>query len=282
MKYTLVLSLAVAAVVAMPQSPVTEPKGEALPKCQKTTDIKPLADPLQQFKPKSANFPCDMGSPIPFGPVPKGCAKFEVIVARGTSEPGDFGSMVGDPLVARIKRDMPGVNVRGYPVQYPADAGGLKFSPGGTLSLPKPGTSLAALSPTGPNDIVYRIGNQTKECPDERFALVGYSQGGGVVYRAATLLKEKPELADKVLAVVIYGSSDGSQVALPHKIVLANCARGDIACPEDGKNPGTPLGHVSYNDEGTKWHDRSAEFIKSAFNGKPLGPKLVKTADETL
>lgn len=37
--------------------------------------------------------------------------------ARGTSESGDLGMVVGDPLVARVKRDMPGVNVRGYPVQ---------------------------------------------------------------------------------------------------------------------------------------------------------------------
>jgi hypothetical protein len=40
-----------------------------------------------------------------------------VITARGTSEPGDFGVICGDPLIARIKRDLPGVNVRGYPVQ---------------------------------------------------------------------------------------------------------------------------------------------------------------------
>jgi hypothetical protein len=37
--------------------------------------------------------------------------------ARGTSEPGDLGMVIGDPLVARIKRDMPKEKVRGYPVQ---------------------------------------------------------------------------------------------------------------------------------------------------------------------
>jgi hypothetical protein len=56
-----------------------------------------------------------MGGPIPFGPVPAGCAKYEVLVARGTSEPGDFGSMVGDPLVARVHKLLP--DARGYPVQ---------------------------------------------------------------------------------------------------------------------------------------------------------------------
>jgi hypothetical protein len=52
---------------------------------------------------------------VPFGPVPAGCAKYEVLVARGTSEPGAFGSMVGDPLVARVVKLLP--EARGYPVQ---------------------------------------------------------------------------------------------------------------------------------------------------------------------
>ena len=107
--------------------------------CQYLKDIKPVTDPFLQNKPDSATFPCDMGSAIPLGKVPTGCAKFEIIVgqstslppyfdandyllelpypARGTSEPGDLGVIVGDPLVARVKRDMPGIEVRGYPVQ---------------------------------------------------------------------------------------------------------------------------------------------------------------------
>jgi len=255
--------------------PTVGPDGKPLPKCQKTSDIKPMADPLQQFKGKTANFPCDMGAPIPFGPVPKGCAKFEVIVARGTSEPGDFGSMVGDPLVARVKRDLAGGNVRGYPVQYPADGFAMALNAQGQKP---PAAEIAAHQTIGPNDILYRIGNQTKECPDEKFALVGYSQGGMVVTSATALLKAKPELAAKVLAVVLYGAGNGSTIGLPQTTLLANCARGDMACPEGGKNPSTPLGHVSYNDVDTVWHDRSSQFIVSAFNGKPLGPKLAKEA----
>jgi len=183
--------------------------------------------------------------------------------------------MVGDPVVARVKRDMPGVNVVGYAVQYPADG----FAFAANTATPKPSAAeIATHSAIGPNDILYRIGNHTKECPDEKYALVGYSQGGGVLYGAAELLKAKPELASKVLAVVLYGAREGSTMALPPSTVLANCARGDLACPEGGKNVATPLGHVSYNDEGSQWHDRSAQFIVSAFNGKPLGPKLMKEA----
>jgi hypothetical protein len=38
-------------------------------------------------------------------------------IARGTSEPGDLGVIVGDPVVARCKRDIGAQTCRGYPVQ---------------------------------------------------------------------------------------------------------------------------------------------------------------------
>jgi hypothetical protein len=53
---------------------------DAQAKCQYLKDIKPIADPLVLFKPGTATFPCDMGGTVPFGKVPTGCAKFEVIV----------------------------------------------------------------------------------------------------------------------------------------------------------------------------------------------------------
>lgn len=36
-------------------------------------------------------------------------------------------------------------------------------------------------------------------------------------------------------------------------------------------------GHISYNTKGTHWHDKSAEFIASAFQGKPKAPSTGKT-----
>jgi hypothetical protein len=40
--------------------------------------------------------------------------------ARGTSERGPFGSIVGDPLVAGVKKSLP--EVRGYAVQVKAQS----------------------------------------------------------------------------------------------------------------------------------------------------------------
>jgi hypothetical protein len=59
-------------------------KGPGAPKpgCIKLADIKPIADPLTMFEPGKADFHCDMGAPIPFGPVPSGCAGLEIIAGR--------------------------------------------------------------------------------------------------------------------------------------------------------------------------------------------------------
>lgn len=242
MKSTLVLAAVVAGVSAQ--------------KCQKLADIKPIADPLKLFPPSTATFPCDMGSAVPLGKIPQGCGQLEIIVARGTSEPGDLGMVVGDPLVARVKRDLPGVKVIGYPVQYPASMSG---------------------SATGVADVGKRIAAQAKACPDAKFALAGYSQGGMVTLQAAGKLSK--ELQDKVVAVVLYGSGDGSQVTAGLKAkTIANCAPGDFACPKAGSGPG----HVSYNNEGTIWHDRSSQYIVSAYKGQPLGQKLMRSATDKL
>ncbi|KAK3293782.1 uncharacterized protein B0H64DRAFT_374656 [Chaetomium fimeti] len=64
-----------------------------------------------------------MGDPVPMHPehIPAGCSDFEILVARGTSEPnyvaggGKFGVVVGDPIVSNTTLKLPGA--RGYPVQ---------------------------------------------------------------------------------------------------------------------------------------------------------------------
>jgi hypothetical protein len=80
MRYAIVLAAIVAIGVNAQDPPMASPPPKA--KCQKTADIKPVADPLVQFTPGSATFPCDMGAPIPLGKIPTGCAKLEVIVGR--------------------------------------------------------------------------------------------------------------------------------------------------------------------------------------------------------
>lgn len=74
-------AVAATSAFALPQTPAGEkPPIAGTGKCQKSAELKSIPDPLQMFDPKDAMFPCDMGSAIPLGPVPKGCAALETIV----------------------------------------------------------------------------------------------------------------------------------------------------------------------------------------------------------
>jgi hypothetical protein len=75
MRYAVVLAAIAALTEAQTGAP---PKAE----CKKLKDIKSVPDPLVQFRPGTATFPCDMGAPIPYGKIPTGCAKLEIIVGQ--------------------------------------------------------------------------------------------------------------------------------------------------------------------------------------------------------
>jgi len=173
---------------------------------------------------------------------PSGCAKLEVLVARGTYEPGPFGFIVGDPLIPMVKAKVQGA--RGYNVQYPADA------------------SVQSM-PTGVSDTVKRLNQQSKDCPTAKFAIVGYSQGAAVMHQAAAKLDAS--IQQKIVAVVMYGDPGRRMSKFPAKLqarVFQNCAKGDFC--GDGTQGN---GHLSYRD-GT-FHKDSAAFIAAGFNGTP-------------
>jgi len=91
------------------------------------------------------------------------CAAVDVVVARGTGEPGWLGSVVGDPLYDTLLQALP-VSSSAYRVDYPAD-------------LLDP-TSLSR----GTQDMTDHVIQQSQMCPDQEFILVGYSQGAAVVH----------------------------------------------------------------------------------------------------
>jgi len=219
-----------------------------------------------------------MGGSVPNGPAPKGCSKYELLIARGTGEPGPFGSIVGDPLVATVTKLLP--DSRGYAVQYPANFN-LSLSPA-----------------TGADDAITRLNTQNKACPDQKFALVGYSQGAGVMHGAmASSGKPIPGLSSprpildqsvisKIVAVVMFGDPafkggpgpGGTTVpefpTALQKVLMENCAPGDPVC--DPKGTGFQY-HLKYN--GTPYQPNSVAFIEAGFKGLPL-PKAVKSSKD--
>ncbi|KAL2753067.1 carbohydrate esterase family 5 protein [Sodiomyces alcalophilus JCM 7366] len=167
-----------------------------------------------------------IGEPVPMIPehIPQGCSDFEILVARGTSEPnfadgGKFGVIVGDPVVSNASMILPGA--RGYPVQYPASA------------------RIVSGVRQGAADVVSRITSQAAACPDQTFALVGYSQGAAVMRAAADDIPR--ELYGRIKSLVMFG--DGAlrlgsllsrfPVGLNNK-VMQICADGDPTCDRDG------------------------------------------------
>jgi pimeloyl-ACP methyl ester carboxylesterase len=85
-------------------------------------------------------------------------------------------------------------------------------------------------SATGTADVGKRLAQENTECPDEKFVLVGYSQGGMVVQSA--LASIPAAIQSKVVAVILYGAGTGSNVAATFKPkTLANCAPADFVSP---------------------------------------------------
>lgn len=191
-------------------------------------------------------------SPVAYGPKPSGCSSFEILVGRGTGEIGRFGLIVGDPLVSAVTRLVPGT--RGYAVQYPADSSATSVS-------------------TGVNDTVQRLIAQDKACPSQKFALVGYSQGAGVMRGAAPKIPDSIQ-QNKILAVVMFGDPGLRRLSKEFPAPLQsrlfeNCAVGDPVCTSgDSFGP-----HMTYNSAGTSYQRDSANFIAAAFKGKPLPSK---------
>jgi hypothetical protein len=56
------------------------------------------------------------------------CAELTVIFARGTTESGNLGSIIGPPLLAALRASLGSSNVLGQGVDYPASIG-VGYSP---------------------------------------------------------------------------------------------------------------------------------------------------------
>jgi hypothetical protein len=91
-----------------------------------------------------------------------GCSDIEIITARGTWEPQNFGFLLPS-VVRRIQTGLAGTSVSSYDVVYPAQP------------------SFNTSAPQGITNLISHINTEATTCPDQRYVLLGYSQGGLVV-----------------------------------------------------------------------------------------------------
>lgn len=172
------------------------------------------------------------------------CTDVDVPVARGTFEPGTLGLIVGDPVYQAVQNQLRPRSVSGYRVDYPADLGE-------PASVQK-----------GNTDLVNHVKAQAAACPQQRFVLVGYSQGANVVDNSLGVSSDgavvggpivatiPAELAPRVAAVLLFGNpirAIGRQVTGTYQSRTKDyCADGDPICQPGGANF---LAHLSYGGD---------------------------------
>ncbi|MGW2515643.1 cutinase family protein [Streptomyces sp. NPDC001617] len=171
------------------------------------------------------------------------CSDIDVVAARGTFEPGTLGAIVGDPVYSALQQKLTGRNLSSYKVNYPAD-----------LSL----TSAAQ----GNADLVNHVNSQAAACPNQRFVLVGYSQGANVVDNSIGISSDgavvgspivatiPAALAPRVAAVLLFGNpirALGKSVTGTYQSrTIDFCAQGDPICENGGDDV---LAHLSYTSD---------------------------------
>ncbi|MBP5910134.1 cutinase family protein [Streptomyces sp. LBUM 1478] len=173
------------------------------------------------------------------------CTDIDVVSARGTFEPGTLGFIVGDPVYAALQKKIAGKSLSSYKVNYPAD-----LSP----------TSAAQ----GNADLVNHVRSQAASCPNQRFVLVGYSQGANVVdnsigISSAGAVVGSPIVATlpaalepRVSAVLLFGNpirAIGKSVTGTYQSrTIDFCATGDPVCENGGGDVGAHLGYRANAD----------------------------------
>jgi len=146
------------------------------------------------------------------------CTEWTIIFARGTTEPGNVGVLVGPPffealeaLVGTSALTIQGVN------DYPATID--EYLEGG--------------SPTGTSEMAAQIEQAFSLCPDTKLISSGYSQGAQLVHKSAALLPA--DVAEWITAVVVFGDPDDGQAIsnVAASKVDTFCNTGDDIC-QDG------------------------------------------------
>ncbi|KGO75671.1 Cutinase [Penicillium italicum] len=164
-----------------------------------------------------------------------GCKEYTFIFARGTTEPGNMGTVIGPPLAMQLN-SLTGNKVTVQGVDYPADIAGN-----------------ALLGASGGPAMAQLVKQALSQCPQTKVLLGGYSQGAMVVHNAANTLA-----AGQVTAAVLFG--DPFKAENVGKVagdkVKEFCHLGDPVC----LNGVNGLAHITYGTDA----ETAAKFLVQA------------------
>ncbi|KAL1855197.1 hypothetical protein Daus18300_011198 [Diaporthe australafricana] len=180
------------------------------------------------------------------------CKAVTVIFARGTTEPGTLGSVVGPGLQTALGTALNN-NAAVTGVAYAADAGGIA-------------TEVSAKGGAGTAAMVKAVQAALGSCPDTQVVLSGYSQGAMLVHN--TMNNLDAAAAGKVKAAVTFGDPFVGQAikGVPSGAFKSFCASGDTVCSagvgsspsSGGTTSASAMGHLGYGSDTTA----GAAFIK--------------------
>ncbi|KAF8069325.1 cutinase [Lyophyllum atratum] len=166
------------------------------------------------------------------------CADVTVYFARGTTESGTLGTVVGPPFQTALQSALGGRTLDFVGVPYPATVAG--FLAGGDQG--------------GATTMADYVTDKASACPNTKIVISGYSQGAQVTHLAAWKLSTTVQ--NRVNAAVVFGDPDNGQ-AFPGVIndrEKTFCHTGDDICA-GGNLILAP--HLNYGDDA----DAAAAFV---------------------
>ncbi|KAK3071825.1 hypothetical protein LTR53_007951 [Teratosphaeriaceae sp. CCFEE 6253] len=142
------------------------------------------------------------------------CRAITILFARGTTEHGNVGTLVGPPFFQAVANAVGASKVAVQGVDYAANVAG--FQAGGDAA--------------GSATLASLVAQTQSKCPNTKLVLSGYSQGGQVVHNAAAMLSASQTAF--VNSVVIFGDPDNGEPvgSIPSSKVLIICHVGDDIC----------------------------------------------------
>ncbi|KAF7948062.1 uncharacterized protein EAE97_003473 [Botrytis byssoidea] len=171
----------------------------------------------------------------------RACSDVTVIFARGTTEVGTLGTVVGPPFLSALKSAFGSSSVTMNGVNYPADVPG--FLEGGDAA--------------GSKTMASMVTSTLSSCPDTKLVISGYSQGGQLVHNAAKLLPA--DTTAKISSAVIFGDPDNGDAVqgVPADKTDIICHAGDNICQGGSL---ILMAHLTYGMDTTA----AAAFVKKA------------------
>ncbi|PSK43982.1 cutinase-like protein 2 [Elsinoe australis] len=147
------------------------------------------------------------------------CRAVTFVFARGSTEAGNIGTIIGPGVSQGLKSRYGANNVATQGVNYAAALA--------TNTLPN------GADPKGISDMINQLTTAANKCPNTKIVAGGYSQGAAVTHQAIETISSS--VRNRIVAAVTFGDTqnlqDGGRIPnYPPAQTKIFCAAGDPVC----------------------------------------------------